>query len=37
VIRVHDPVGGGTGWGNMQNVVLGAHPDLGLGAEASFL
>jgi hypothetical protein len=37
VIRVHDPVGGGTGWGNMQNVVLGAHPELGLTAQASFL
>lgn len=37
VIRVDDPVGGGTGWGNMQNVVLGAHPDLGLTAAASFL
>jgi hypothetical protein len=37
VIRVTDPVGGGTGWGNMQNVVLGAHPELGLTAAASFL
>ena len=37
VVRVHDPVGGGTGWGNMQNVVLGAHPELDLTAAASFL
>jgi len=37
VIRVDDPVGGGTGWGNLQSVVLGPHPRLGLTDEASFL
>jgi hypothetical protein len=37
VIRVDDPVGGGTGWGNLQSIVLGAHPDLGLTEAASFL
>jgi hypothetical protein len=37
VIRVEDPVGGGVGWGNLQSVVLGGHPDLGLTAEASFV
>jgi hypothetical protein len=37
VIKVTDPLGGGVGWGNMQNVVLGAHPELGLTAAASFL
>jgi hypothetical protein len=37
VIRVDDPVGGGTGWGNLQSIVLGAHPDLGLSEAASFL
>lgn len=36
-IRVEDPVGGGTGWGNLQSVVLGAHPEMGLTEEASFL
>jgi hypothetical protein len=36
-IRVDDPVGGGTGWGNLQSVVLGAHPELGLTEAASFL
>ena len=29
--------GGGTGWGNLQSIVTGAHPEMGLTAEASFL
>jgi hypothetical protein len=37
VIRVEDPVGGGVGFGNLQSIVTGAHPDLGLTADASFL
>jgi hypothetical protein len=37
VVRVDDPVGGGTGWGNLQSLVLGPHPDLGLTDAASFL
>jgi hypothetical protein len=38
VVRVTDPVGGGTGIGNCQTVVLGAWPDLGLPtAEGSFV
>ena len=37
VVRVDDPAGGGTGWGNLQSIVTGAHPDMGLTAEASFL
>jgi hypothetical protein len=37
VVRVSDPVGGGSGVGNMQTLALGAHPDLGLSAESSFL
>jgi hypothetical protein len=37
VIRVDDPVGGGRGWGNMQPVVSGAFPDLGLSADDSFI
>jgi hypothetical protein len=37
VVRVDDPVGGGTGWGNLQSVIVGPHADLGLTSEASFL
>jgi len=36
-VRVDDPVGGGTGWGNLQSIVLGAHPEMGLTQAASFL
>lgn len=31
------PVGGGTGWGNLQSIVTEAHPEMGLTAAASFL
>ena len=37
VVRVNDPAGGGVGWGNLQSLVLGAHPALGLSEAASFL
>jgi hypothetical protein len=37
VVRVSDPAGGGTGWGNLQSLVVGGHPDLGLTEEASFM
>jgi hypothetical protein len=37
VIRVDDPVGGGTGIGNLQSIVIGEHDRMGLTAEASFL
>lgn len=37
LVRVDDPVGGGTGWGNLQSIFAGPHPDLGLTEEASFL
>ncbi|MFZ0664515.1 MAG: hypothetical protein WAM97_02085 [Acidimicrobiales bacterium] len=37
VIEVEDPVGGGTGWGNLQSFVTGAHPAMGLDAEGSFV
>ena len=37
VMRVSDPVGGGTGWCNMQTIVMGEWPDLGLTAETSFI
>jgi hypothetical protein len=37
VIQVDDPVGGGRGWGNFQTLVIGAHPEMGLTAEASFM
>ena len=29
-VRVHDPVGGGSGWGNCQPIAAGPWPDLGL-------
>lgn len=37
VVRISDPVGGGAGWGNWQPIIVGAHPELGLSAETSFL
>jgi hypothetical protein len=37
LVRVEDPVGGGTGVGNMQTIFAGPHPEWGLTEEASFL
>jgi hypothetical protein len=37
LVRVDDPVGGGTGYGNLQSIFAGPHPDAGLTEEASFL
>ncbi len=37
VIRVDDPVGGGTGIGNLQSIALGADDSMQLTADASFL
>jgi hypothetical protein len=37
VIRVEDPVGGGTGWGNAQTMATGPHPALGLTEDTSFM
>lgn len=37
VVRVDDPVGGGTGWGNCQPIITGGHPDKGLDADTSFM
>jgi hypothetical protein len=37
LVRVDDPAGGGMGWGNLQSILAGPHPDLGLTEEASFL
>jgi hypothetical protein len=37
VISVDDPVGGGRGWGNLQSLATGPHPESGLTAEASFM
>lgn len=37
VMRVSDPVGGGTGWCNMQTMIVGAWPELGLTEETSFI
>ena len=35
LVRVDDPVGGGVGWGNLQSIVAGPHPELGLTEDAS--
>jgi hypothetical protein len=37
VMRVDDPVGGGTGWCNLQTAIVGAWPDEGLDEESSFV
>jgi len=37
VIRVTDPAGDGVGIGNLQSIITGAHPEMGLTEEASFL
>ncbi|HUC36489.1 MAG TPA: hypothetical protein VMR97_05140 [Acidimicrobiales bacterium] len=37
LVRVDDPVGGGTGVGNVQSIFAGPHPEIGLTEEASFL
>ena len=36
VVRIEDLTGGSTGVGTVQSGVYGAHPDMGLTAEASF-
>jgi hypothetical protein len=36
VIRVVDPVGGGTGLGNCQPIITGGHPELGLSPDDTF-
>ncbi len=37
VVRVEDPVGGGVGWGNLESLFFGPHPELGLTAASSFI
>ncbi len=37
VLRVDDPVGGGTGWCNFQTTVFGAWPEFGLDETTSFV
>jgi hypothetical protein len=37
VVRVEDPVGGGVGYGNLQSMFVGPHPDLGLDEDTSFM
>lgn len=37
LVRVDDPAGGGTGWGNCQSIFAGPHPDIGLTEEDSFV
>jgi hypothetical protein len=36
LVRVDDPVGGGTGYGLFPTLAMGAHPEMGLTAENSF-
>lgn len=37
VVRVDDPVGGGVGYGNLQSMFVGPHPELGLSEDTSFV
>jgi len=37
LVRVDDPVGGGSGYGNLETMAVGAFPDLGLTEANSFL
>ena len=37
IVRVDDPVGGGIGVGNLQSIVAGPHPELGLDEQSSFM
>ena len=37
VVRVDDPVGGGVGYGNLQSMFVGPHPELGLDEASSFM
>ncbi len=37
LVRLDDPVGGGTGVGNMQTIISGPHPEWGLTEDASFM
>lgn len=30
LVRVEDPTGGGVGYGDLQSIITGAHPDIGL-------
>lgn len=36
-VRVTDTATGAVGYGNMQPIIVGAHPELGLDAESSFM
>ena len=37
LVRVDDPVGGGVGYGNLQSIFAGPHPEIGLTEANSFL
>ena len=37
LVRLDDPVGGGVGYGNLQSIFAGPHPEIGLTEEHSFL
>jgi len=37
LVRLDDLVGGGVGYGNLQSIFVGPHPDLGLTEDCSFM
>jgi hypothetical protein len=37
VVHIEDPAGGGSGWGNLQSLFVGPHPDWGLTDATSFM
>jgi hypothetical protein len=37
LMKVDDPTGEGTGFGNVQSIFAGPHPEIGLSEEASFM
>jgi hypothetical protein len=37
LVHLDDPFGGGVGYGNLQSIFAGPHPDIGLTEENSFL
>jgi hypothetical protein len=37
LIKVDDPVGGGTGYANLETVLIGAFPDMGVTAETTYI
>jgi hypothetical protein len=37
LIKVDDPVGGGTGYANLETVLIGAFPEMGVTAETTYI